>query len=329
MIIENIELTMSQLGLGHLTEYALMVMFGNAHSHHLVHGLDITPEGIRDSSDLLLYPAYFMTHLKVPADKLLFRYGPWSNVDVATDVKRFGDTVLESKYLFGNHGEVPEDLEKWSESDLISMHGNNLIVVDATEEGNARKVSVPRKECIADLEKLRRPPLAIGRARKLRGSGYELEGDGYMFLEEPMNYTLLPNRDASPGHAMIFAMFPRIMDYAEFHLLSKALKPALPHAVLHHMEVLERETFYYGNAFAGDEVAISVMGDMELVDPGYHGEALDVVSAGKFTFNIEVTNARSGALLALSRVEKLLALPTALQDLTQDVKRFYAMHYDE
>jgi len=328
MLIEKHELTMSQLGLGHLTEFDLMVMFGNAHSHHLVQDLDITPEGIRDAAGLLLYPAYFCTHLKVPPHRTLGRFGPWSHVDVGTDVKRFGDTVLESRYLFGSDGEVPADPALWGEADLVSMYGSNLIVVDATEEGSARKVSVPKPGCIASLDKLRRPPAAIGRARKVRGAGFDLPGDGFLYLEEPFRYKLLPHRDASPGHAMIFAMFTRLMDYAEFHLLSEVLRPALPHAVLHHLEVLDRETFYYGNAFAGDEVAVTVVGDLELAEPDFHGEALDIVSAGKLTFNIEVTNARGGALLALAHVEKLLALPTSLQDLTQDVRRFYTAHYE-
>lgn len=327
MIIEKIELTMSQLGLGHLTEYALMVMFGNAHSHHLVHGLDITPEDIRDQAGLLLYPAYFMTHLKVPPHRLLSRHHPWTMVDVGVDVKRFGDTVLESTYQFGNAGEVSSDLEQWSSSDLTSMHGNNLVVVDATEEGTARKVSVPRPDRFADLEKLRRPPLAIGRARKLRGSGFEPTGLGKLGTVTPISFTLAPHRDAAPGHAMIFAMFSQLMDQAEFQLLANLVEPGLPRAVLHHLAVLDRETFYYGNCFAGDEVAVHLVGDMELTPPDFHGQALDIISAAKFTFNFEVIAKRSGALLALARVEKLLAMPTSLQDLTQDVKRFHAKHY--
>jgi hypothetical protein len=77
MLIENIELSMSHVGLGALNEYALMVLFGNAHSHSLVQGVGITPDRIKDNQGLLLYPAYFMTHLKIPADSLIssYKYG--------------------------------------------------------------------------------------------------------------------------------------------------------------------------------------------------------------------------------------------------------------
>ncbi len=327
MLVERIELTMSQLGLGQLTEYALMVMFGNAHSHHLVKGLEITPEEIRDHAGLLLYPAYFLTHLKVPPQRLLSGYHAWTHVDVGCDVKRFGDTVLESTYAFGSAGELPEDPEQWPSADLITMHGNNLIVVDATEEGSARKISAPRPDRFAELEKLRRPPVAIARARKIRGSGFELEGEGLIATDQPICFRLAPHRDAAPGHAMIFAMFSQLMDQAEFQLLADLFEPSLPRAVLHHLCVLERETFYYGNCFAGDEVAVHISGDMELAAPDFHGQALDIVSAAKFKLAFEVTNKRSGALLALARAEKLLAMPTALQDLTQDVRRFHRRLY--
>lgn len=327
MLVERIELTMSQLGLGQLTEYALMVMFGNAHSHHLVKGLDLTPEDIRDQAGLLLYPAYFLTHLKVPPQRLLNRYRAWTHVDVGVDVKRFGDTVLESTYAFGNAGELPEDPEQWPQSNLVTMHGNNLIVVDATEEGSARKISAPRPDRFAELEKLRRPPLGIARARKIRGSGFEHEGEGLLATDQPISFKLAPHRDAAPGHAMIFAMFSQLMDQAEFQLLADLFEPSLPRAILHHMAVLERETFYYGNCFAGDEVAVHIIGDMELAPPDFHGEALDIVSAAKFHFSFEITDKRNGTLLALARAVKLLAMPTSLQDLTQDVRRFHRRLY--
>lgn len=326
MIIENIELTMSQVSLGQLDEYGAMVLFGNAHSHHLVNQLEHTPEDIRDQNGLLLYPAYFMTHLKVPPHRLLNRYRAWERLSVGCHVERFGETMLDSRYILGHEAEISEDLETWTE-DYVSMWGNNLLVVDPSQESNARKVSVPRPGAMATLQKKSRPPLALTRSRKVRGHGFESTGPGRMRGQNPTIYQLAPFRDAVPGHAMIFAMFSRLMDYSEYHLLSQQLSPALPTTVLNHLNLLERETFYFGNCFAGDEVAIQVTGDMELLKPDFHGEALDIVSAARFTFNFEVTNNRNGALLSLSRTVKLLALPTALQDLTQDIKRFHHQHY--
>jgi probable biosynthetic protein (TIGR04098 family) len=106
MQIENLYLTMSHVGLGDLNEYALMVLFGNAHSHRLTKGLSITPNEIAAMDGTTLYPAYFMTHLKVPLAFLISSYKLWQTVSVGDEVKHFGDTLLESNYILANQGDV-------------------------------------------------------------------------------------------------------------------------------------------------------------------------------------------------------------------------------
>ena len=43
---------MSHVGLGSLTEYGVLVLFGNAHSHALVEGTGLPPDEIRDTEGL-------------------------------------------------------------------------------------------------------------------------------------------------------------------------------------------------------------------------------------------------------------------------------------
>ena len=122
-------------GLGSLNEYALMVLFGNAHSHRLVAGTGAKPDGMVDQRGNVLYPAYFMTTLKVPTCNLLRSFKLWEQVDVGVEIHRFGDTLLESRYALGRDGALDPRGADWSEALWPTMSGNNLIVVDTIEGG--------------------------------------------------------------------------------------------------------------------------------------------------------------------------------------------------
>jgi probable biosynthetic protein (TIGR04098 family) len=322
MLIENIELTMSHVGLGTLNEYALMVLFGNAHSHHLVQGLDITADKIKDEQGLTLYPAYFMTHLKVPSHLPLSSYKLWDKVDVGVDVVRFGDTILKSAYVLGKEGDVPEDTSKWSPEEFPYMKGCNLITVDVSELGGTnRRVSVPRQDCIASLPKISRPPEALSRARNIRTNGFDINISKKLHSKEPFTYVVMNDQDAAPGHAMLFAKYVKIMDWAEHLLLSEQLKPGFQLEVLQNLSTLEREIYYYGNCFAGETLDVFIHGDIKECEPDFHGDALNIISAAILTFQIEIYQQKRNSLLAIAYVNKLLALPTSMQDLIPDVRR--------
>ncbi len=77
MIKERIELTMSHVGLGRLTEASLLTLFGDGHSHSPVEGVENNPAGIADTDGRMLYPAYIMTHLMVPSSYPLSTFNLW------------------------------------------------------------------------------------------------------------------------------------------------------------------------------------------------------------------------------------------------------------
>lgn len=313
------QLTMSHLGLGALTEYALMVLFGNAHAQTLVEGTGIAPDAICDKDGLRLYPAYFMTHLKVPRDKLLAEIGLWEKVRIGCHVRRFGETILDSRYILG--GDMAEDAEAWDMENQPSMVANNLIVVDATEIGAMRKVSVPKAGQLSEHQRLTKPPQALNEARRWRRDGPPMAEEPQLTSPNPFEFYVQPGRDAAPGHGMIFAKFGEIMDLAEWDLLTSALRPGLPIRALSHLSVLQRKIHYYGNCFAGERLHLYPRLFLESVEPDYHGDGLHLVSAARLSGAFEVYRADNQDLLALATVEKLLALPTRLQDLALEVKR--------
>ena len=93
-------LDMETVGLGNLTEYRLLVLFGNYHSLCLVEGTELTPNDIVDEKERLLYPAYYMTHLQVPVGNFVEDYNLWDNAKTTVEIKKFGVNLLDSYYTF-------------------------------------------------------------------------------------------------------------------------------------------------------------------------------------------------------------------------------------
>lgn len=325
--VEHLELTMSHLGLGSLNEYALMVLFGNAHSHRLVAGTAVKPDGIIDQRGHMLYPAYFMTRLRVPPCNLLNTFGLWSDVDVGVDVHRFGDTLLASRYILGRAGTVGSNSDEWDTSTCPSMEGNNLIVVDAVEGGGTahREVAVPLPDRIAALPKRKTVPEGVSLSRKARSEALD-SGMRVPMLRtrEPIRYAVRPGMDAAPGHAMIFAKFGEIMDFAEHHFLHHDPQVGLPAEVLGYLQVVERDTYYYGNCFGGEALTIHLAGHLELLDCHAVDEESNCILAAELNLSFEICRAGDKSLLCVARVKKLLAIPLKDQDLVRDVTRIVA-----
>ena len=230
MLIEILELTMSHVGLGNLNEYALMVLFGNAHSHSLVKDTPLTPDQIRNDAGNTLYPAYFMTRLTVPPLALLPSYKLWEHVSIGVDVRRFGDTLLESKYALGRGRQLPGDPQEWDADRFPMMEGNNLLIIDSQgDTSTKRKVGNPGAGLIANLPKSTRAPKGIMSSKQARSGGFmNVDFLGHPFKSRhPVYYEVMPRRDAAAGHAMIFAKFAEIMDYAENRFLSDQFRPQL------------------------------------------------------------------------------------------------------
>lgn len=328
MLIERLELTMSHVVLGNLNEYALMVLFGNAHSHQLVTGLSITPTEMTSADGTELYPAYFMTRLRVPMPRLLSTFKLWDTVAVGVDVERFGETILASHYVVGADGEVGDDPREWGALGLPTMEGNNLIVAeDMNGETGKREVSHPDPSKIAELPKMRRAPAGLALARKTRNNGFEELASNVSFQSElPVTYHVKPIRDALDGKAMIFAKYAEILDVVEHDYLSSELNPSLSNALLRHLAVLERDIYYYGNCYAGEELAVTLTGDIELVNDLELSESLNYIPAGYLRATFEITQKRTGNLIAMCQVKKVFAIPMQDQEIIGDLRRCIQSH---
>jgi len=327
MLIENIDLTMSHVGLGELNEYALMVLFGNAHSHHLVLDLTINPSQIESDDGAKLYPAYFMTRLKVPLINLLPNFKLWQTVSIAVDVQRFGDTLLESNYIIGQQGSFKKEVETWNKNEFPTMEGNNLIVKEEMNgQTGKRQISNPNPSKISELVKTRRAPSGLTQSRKIRKQGFDDFVLSPQFQNlQPIIYQVKPFRDALAGHAMIFAKYSEIMDVIEYDFLSQQLFPAIPDALLSTLNIIERDIYYYGNCYAGEELAINLCGEIEFADDDL-AEELSFIAAGYLLINFEIYQKRTRALVAISRVKKVFAVEMKDQEIIADLRRIVGKH---
>jgi probable biosynthetic protein (TIGR04098 family) len=322
--VDTVELTMSHVGLGSLTESALMVLFGNAHSHRLVAGTGRKPDDLVDHQGNKLYPAYFATSLRIPATNLLSSYKLWEQVDIGIDVRRFGETLLESTYMLGRKGAIGSELADWSAPPSPMMTGCNLMVVDAVESTGIanRQVAVPRSECLAPLPKMRTVPAAVARSKLIRSQGFRLEPAGIALrTESPIRYTLRAGADAAPGHAMVFAHFSDIMDVAEREFLAGHARFALPANALDRLSVIERTTYYYGNCFGGESLNIRMSGYIRPLDWTKFNESSNCILAAELNLEFEIGKVIDGSLVAMACVKKLLVLPAKGQDVARDVAR--------
>ncbi len=305
----NVDLDMSHVGLGTLDEYSLMVLFGNAHSRCLTDGLEHDPGRITDAKGNILYPAYFMTHLVVPPAIPLNSFPLWSSVGIEASVRRYGDTILDSSYSAGR--------EKGGAR--ITMQANSLFILDPGIFRSRRKQGVaPQSGAIRELEKLGAPPLAIQEVARVRTCGFE-GADRSWLVADPYTYTLECNRDVAPGHPMIFARIPAIADLAERVFLRRLALGRISEDILQAVSLLERKTFYYDNAFAGETLTVLTRSAIWNCGESLWKDNIRLQYTFRMTCDTEIYS--GGELLALSRAEKVIVHEIRNQSLIQDTKR--------
>lgn len=323
MLIETVELTMSHVGLGHLTEYALLVLFGNSHSHYLTLNTSVTPDEIADAKGNFLYPAYFMTHLRIPINRNLNEYKNWGKINVGVHVEVFGESMLESEYVLGKDNESFGNIGEWHSSGFPYMKANSLFIIDTRENGNRKIiVSNPDKRCVNKLKKMTMPPAALRRANEIRENGFEIDGDMLALQKiKPLTYKLEKGRDGSYNHTLIFAKFSEIMDWAEKEYLMQNEQCQIPLKMLEWLRLLERETYYYGNIFPEEELTIQVRGRVKKCDERFPVESSKYFSCALMEFYFEIFGKKTNTLLVISRAKKLISLPLESTELLFDFNR--------
>ncbi len=307
----DVELGMSHVGLGSLDERSLMLLFGQSHSQNLTCGLPHQADQIVDAAGRQLYPAYFMTHLLVPATRPIASFRLWGSIRIRSEVRRFGGTILDSSYEASAPGDTAEA--------PITMRASSLFILDPGRyRTRDKQVSAPARGSIRDLSVLLAAPSSVREASEVRADGFgcrfESEERG-----EPFHYVLEVERDVDPNHPMVFAQLPRLMEMSERQFLRVRTQRRVSDDLLQAVSLVERKTFYYGNAFSGARLALLTNGSIVENESPSMGRGL--FRTHRLTMVTEVYEDTNLLAIALSR--KTVAIEVQKQLLIQDAKRLF------
>lgn len=326
-MIENVELTLGNLGLGNLSEIPLLNLFATAHSHGLVQGRERTLAEVADAKGRVLYPAYYMTHLRVPEHALLQRHKLWDTVTVGVDIRSYGGMLLDSVCVLGAQGELGEDPGGWDLDARPSMRASSMFVL--AERQGEQQLARPAPKQLAPLPQLGKPPDSMERFRALQsGAALRPEFRGRLRSERPHQMEVTLWRDAAPGRNMMFSKFSEFANLAEDALLTQDVWPRFPLNLLACAALLERETYYFGNCRADETVEVQTMARFETCPPELETGSSDLVAAGLLTFVSELYQVPQNSLLAVCAARKLLAVPSGQHTTLRDAERLLVQHGD-
>lgn len=310
---ESVELTLSHVGLGHLSEVAALLLFANARAHALTAGLDTSQADITDVHGRPLYPAYYWTWLRVPPTRLLSRHRVWSRVDVAVDVRAYGGMLLDTRYVLAPGGTpIPDAPDTWAGLELTTMHAGSVFV--AEHRGGEGQVALPDPRRIAPLGTLKSQPESMARFDDARARRPVHAHPARIRVGLDVRL----GRDAAPGCDLTFAKLIELAMLAEHQLLLEHHR--CPRSLLERLEIVERETFYLDNARAGEDIEVEVSAavlrpEIALSEGTVLGAALELVS--------EVRQRPSHRTLAISRSRGLFALPVSAHGAIRDAARVF------
>ncbi len=326
MYVDTLELTLAHVDLGGLTEPIFVALCGDAHAHRITHGRDNSIDDIKDKSGRTLYPSHFATHLRVPASRLLDSFRLWDRISVGADVRAYAGMLLNATYVLGSEGEIADDPSSWDLDEFPSMKGGVVFVVAEGHVSNPEP-SVPQSHLVAELPQLKAPPAFVDRFTQVQEQGMvDEQFVGALRATRPLSYEVMAERDVATGQALMFSSFSRLASMAERWLLAREIQPRCPVSLLDHFKVLERETYFLGNCYAGETVDIDVRASLSPCASDLHGSSSDWVSVGVLETSIEISNQRTNALLNVSNGKKLLLLPSSDESLLKDSERFLRWH---
>ncbi len=323
-MIEDLELTIRDVGLDHLSEFALMRIFASVVGHRLTAGTGNVPTEVTDKKGNHLYAGYYYTHLEIPPTRLLSSFTLWQQLSAGAELESFQNMVLAARAALGAKGEVPDDPSRWPALPLPRLSGGLMFWVD--NDADDRQVTTPLPELVGEFPPLARQPQTLDTFREVRKTGSIDRTFGSQFAAaQPIEYPVLAGRDVPVGpgkhHALQFATFIQMFEHAERTLLTRGVWPRFPVALADSRTLLERETYYFANCPADDVALIDIRGRVDPCAANLHGPQPRLVSCGVLSFVAEIFSAQSGALLAATRATQLLAIPTAHQGLIRDAER--------
>ncbi|MBX3201427.1 MAG: hypothetical protein KF850_39385 [Labilithrix sp.] len=320
-MIETFDLTPSHVGLGDLSEFALLTLVANTHYRVLTQGTDATPRTILDRSGEPLYPSVFALHLRAPIQRPIEAHALWEKLSVGVDVRCFGRSFLDVRGVLGRSGEVADAPETWSSAPLPTVTWAGAWTLNG-------EVAMPAPTFVANVPTAAAPPKLLTLFRAVQSRGSITEAPAPSAPSAPIHYPVVAGRDAARGRQMMFSQFVVVMDHAERVFLTERVWPALSCELVECRTTLERRVFYFGNCRSDDVVETVAEARLEKPAPPA-GEDLPFVPGAVVTVTMALTEKRTRRLIALCETRKLFAIPWAQVGLIRESERILARHGEQ
>lgn len=324
MLREQIELSYSHVGLGSLTEKALVTLFANGLVKALVRGTDLKPSELRDARGAVLYPGFYRTHLKVRPEGFLEQSVLWDTVEITSDVKRWGGVFVESRHaLTVPGGDAAEGFP--DDADAV-MTGSVVLTIDATS--GRPQPSSASSSSFQRLPQLTDPPASLERFAEVESSPMRevapVHGLGYERIP-----FVVDERCAAPaaraayvGHTMLFSHLIDILDHAETVYLGQRVDPGFTSEMLARRSLLEREIVYFSMPRLGSAVEVSLDILLDETPRPWNGDDAHTCAA-VFEASAEVRSKEDNGRVAAARTKKMIVVEQARQDIVKDTRRIW------
>lgn len=152
----------------------------------------------------------------------------------------------------------------------------------------------------------------------MRAAGFG-HGGTAMESAEPFHYLLENGRDVAAGHPMIFAKIPQLAELCERRFLREMTGSRISEDILQAVSLLSRKTFYYGNAYAGDRLALHTRARVAACKESLWLDNPRLQYLFRITCETEMYGDRE--LIAIMQSEKVIVHSIGSQSLVQDTKR--------
>lgn len=248
-------LGMPQMLLGGLSERWLLKEAGDIHWRMVCGDLGVPSGKLTGDEGERLYASFM--RIRMESSVPLSCYGENEVLEHASELSRFGDKRFFTAQTFrGASGEVRVEMA----TVFVSRESDNKSLARATPQQlvHSRCHSHPVLPPFGQgFQKLRRVAFEetapVGAVVQLGGVDFDWSDHSL----DTRGYVVNPYYDLNGVGLLYFASYPRIHDVCEAHYLNEQLRRAgLAGEAAMQLGPVARDTYYFGNADAGDELEL-------------------------------------------------------------------------
>jgi probable biosynthetic protein (TIGR04098 family) len=282
---------------GGLGEPALLMFAADLRWRDIGVAAGVPMSGLKDAEGRTVYSSVYYVELGDFPDEGLGAFRPDDDLDVVSDLMRYGRAMLDGYHRFHRAGELPGELPDDLPAELPRapyVRLSNVCVCEGAGPEDLR-ISAPATGRIENVPEIAQEPDSYGIIRTARRAGRfwgaPADAERLWAGTRTIEHAINPDRDLNGVGLVYFANYVAFMDLAERKTLQDA--GVYTPTALDARVTVRRRIGCYGNAQRHDSVAVDV-------------EAWRLADGRRLLLHHRVRRAADDRLIAVSSVEKLL-----------------------